>query len=136
MLRKSPNTKALAPDHVFTWNHDYSSPLYRVKIPLINVKSETKESKVPASVVEERKNRVEVVIVRVMKTRKVLDHNSLMSEVMKQSLRFAVKPGKTFLNASNVATNSNLLCFVLVFVKKRIESLIEREYIERDKENR
>mmetsp|Transcript_2777 Transcript_2777/g.6446 ORF Transcript_2777/g.6446 Transcript_2777/m.6446 type:complete len:722 (+) Transcript_2777:364-2529(+) len=115
VLRKSPNNKTLAPDHMFAWNYDYTSNLYRVKIPLLNVKSETKESKVPPSVIEERKNRVEVVIVRVMKTRKVLDHNSLMSEVMKQSLRFAVKP---------------------IFIKKRIEDLIEREFIERDKTNR
>jgi len=51
-----------------------------------------------------------------MKARKTLDHNNLIAEVVKQlSARFAVEPA---------------------FIKKRIESLIEREYIARDKDNR
>jgi len=115
ILRKKPNTKSLKPNHTFTFNNGYTSKLYRIKIPLMQIKNESKENKIPPTVEQERVNRVEVVIVRVMKTRKTLDHNSLMSEVMKQSLRFTVKP---------------------VFIKKRIESLIEREYIERDKNNR
>ncbi len=51
-----------------------------------------------------------------MKTRKTLDHNSLVAEVIKQmASRFHPQPAD---------------------VKKRIESLIEREYLERDKDNR
>ena len=48
-----------------------------------------------------------------MKTRKQLSHQLLIGELMKQ-LRFPVKSGD---------------------LKKRIESLIEREYLERDSSN-
>ncbi|VDP29042.1 unnamed protein product [Schistosoma mattheei] len=48
-----------------------------------------------------------------MKTRKTIDHNSLLSEVYKQ-LQFPLK-------ASDV--------------KKRIENLIERDYMKRDSSN-
>jgi len=48
-----------------------------------------------------------------MKTRKNLPHNQLMAELLHQ-IKFPAKPPD---------------------LKKRIESLIEREYIERDSEN-
>eukprot|EP00455_Lapot_gusevi_P049188 TRINITY_DN692_c0_g1_i13.p1 TRINITY_DN692_c0_g1~~TRINITY_DN692_c0_g1_i13.p1 ORF type:complete len:108 (+),score=18.96 TRINITY_DN692_c0_g1_i13:212-535(+) len=60
--------------------------------------------------------RVEAAVVRIMKARKTLEHNQLVVEVSKQlSARFPVEP---------------------TFIKKRIESLIEREYLERDKNDR
>jgi len=48
-----------------------------------------------------------------MKTRKTLNHNQLVTELYNQ-LKFPVKP---------------------IDLKKRIESLIDREYLERDNEN-
>ena len=56
---------------------------------------------------------IDAAIVRVMKTRKTLSHKLLVNELM-QMLKFPIK-------ASDL--------------KKRIESLIEREYLERDSEN-
>jgi cullin 3 len=57
----------------------------------------------------------EAAVVRVMKSRKVLDHNSLIAEVTKQlGTRFVPDPP---------------------FIKKRIESLIERDYLERAKDD-
>lgn len=53
---------------------------------------------------------IDAAIVRTMKTRKTLSHHLLMSELGKQ-LKFSLR-------------NTD--------VKKRIESLIEREYLERD----
>lgn len=59
---------------------------------------------------------VEATIVKVMKTRRRLDHNSLITEATKiLSQKFAPDP---------------------LMIKKRIESLIEREYMERDNEDR
>jgi len=59
---------------------------------------------------------VEAAIVRIMKSRRSLDHNALIAEVAKQlNDKFTADPA---------------------FIKKRIESLIEREYLERDPQNR
>jgi cullin 3 len=65
---------------------------------------------------EDRKHIIEAAIVRIMKARRVLDYNSIITEVTRQmSGRFVP-----------VATD----------IKKRIESLIEREFIERDASDR
>lgn len=51
-----------------------------------------------------------------MKARKTMEHNNLIAEVTKQlSARFVPNP---------------------IIIKKRIESLIEREYLERSKNDR
>ena len=64
---------------------------------------------------EDRKPQIEASIVRVMKSRKEMEHNALIAEVTTQlTSRFVPHP--------NV-------------IKKRIESLIERDFLERDKGN-
>jgi len=134
VLRKQPNTKAISDDDLFTYNAQYSSKFYRNKIPLLAKSlatftngatasaSPTSEAPpeagevVPAAVMEARKNTVEAAVVRIMKSRKSMEHNALIAEVGRQLMgRFGVDGG---------------------FVKKRIEALIEREYIARDKDNR
>ena len=65
---------------------------------------------------EDRSIAIEAAIVRIMKARKSLHHNELVAEVTKQlSARFQASP---------------------IFTKKRIESLIEREYLERCESDR
>uniref|UniRef100_A0A452QT51 Cullin 4B n=1 Tax=Ursus americanus TaxID=9643 RepID=A0A452QT51_URSAM len=64
-------------------------------------------------VFQDRQYQIDAAIVRIMKMRKTLSHNLLVSEVYNQ-LKFPVKPAD---------------------LKKRIESLIDRDYMERDKEN-
>ena len=59
---------------------------------------------------------VEATIVKVMKTRRKIEHNALLTECTKiLSAKFAPD---------------------IVMIKKRIESLIDREYLERDPEDR
>ena len=60
---------------------------------------------------EDRSIAIEAAIVRIMKSRKTMDHNNLVSEVM-QSLRM-FKPNPTQ-------------------IKTKIEQLIERDYLERE----
>ena len=62
-------------------------------------------------VLQDRQYQIDAAIVRIMKTRKTLSHQLLISELMTQ-LKFPKQ---------------------LADLKKRIESLIEREYLERDK---
>jgi len=61
-------------------------------------------------------NPLPAAIVRIMTARKTMHHNELIAEVTKQlSVRFNASPQ---------------------FIKKRIESLIEREYLERANDDR
>lgn len=62
---------------------------------------------------QDRQYQIDAAIVRIMKMRKALTHTLLINELYEQ-LKFPVKPPD---------------------LKKRIESLIDRDYMERDKEN-
>jgi len=120
ILKKGSKGRGInSDDDTFTFNPEYSSKLKRVRIPLVkessvNPASATpaqSPSTVPAHVEEDRRHLVEAAIVRIMKARKSLSHNDLIAEVTRQlSNRFNPTPQ---------------------FIKKRIESLIEREYLER-----
>ncbi|XP_066169858.1 cullin-4A isoform X5 [Sylvia atricapilla] len=81
------------------------------------LKAEFKEVEEQVSTTErvfqDRQYQIDAAIVRIMKMRKTLGHNLLVSELYNQ-LKFPVKPGD---------------------LKKRIESLIDRDYMERDKDN-
>lgn len=60
---------------------------------------------------QDRQYQIDAAIVRIMKARKSIAHNNLITEIYHQ-LKFPVKS---------------------VDLKKRIESLIERDYMSRDK---
>ncbi len=66
---------------------------------------------------EDRKPQIEAAIVRIMKARRTLDHHSIVTEVTRSSCPQRFMPNPTV-------------------IKKRIESLIEREFIERDQTDR
>lgn len=116
ILLKEPKGREITEKDKFTFNQNFSCPLARIKIPVIAARVEsTQERKETNTRVEEERNiSTEAAIVRVMKDRKTLGHNELLNEVIKQlSGRFQPQP---------------------VLVKKRIESLIDREYLERSSE--
>ncbi|KAA0053754.1 cullin-3A-like [Cucumis melo var. makuwa] len=118
VLRKEPMSKDIAEDDAFFFNDKFTSKLYKVKIGTVVAQreSEPENQETRQRVEEDRKPQIEAAIVRIMKARRVLDHNNIVTEVTKQlQSRFLPNP---------------------VVIKKRIESLIEREFLERDKEDR
>ncbi|XP_066475020.1 cullin-4A [Tiliqua scincoides] len=114
VLNKNPRGKDVEDGDKFTFNGDFKHKLFRIKINQIQMK-ETVEEQVSTTerVFQDRQYQIDAAIVRIMKMRKTLGHNLLVSELYNQ-LKFPVKPGD---------------------LKKRIESLIDRDYMERDKEN-
>lgn len=118
IMNKNPAGKEITDQCVFSINENFTSKLFRVKIANAGAMKETEPEKqdTRAKVEEDRKPQIEAAIVRIMKARRVLDHHSIITEVTRQlSSRFNPNP---------------------VVIKKRIESLIEREFIERDPTDR
>ncbi|KAJ4746042.1 Cullin family protein [Rhynchospora pubera] len=118
VLRKEPMSRDISEDDAFLFNDKFTSKLVKVKIGTVVAQKETEPEKMETRqrVEEDRKPQIEAAIVRVMKSRRVLDHNSIVTEVTNQlQARFLPNP---------------------VVIKKRIESLIEREFLERDKADR
>lgn len=92
--------------------------MYKIRIPTAHAKENkaNEKSEVTEKVDEDRRHMVEAMIVKVMKTRRKLEHNALVAETTKiLSQKFNPDP---------------------IMIKKRIESLIEREYMERDADDR
>ncbi|QRW04038.1 cullin family [Ceratobasidium sp. AG-Ba] len=118
ILRKHPATRNVSRSDTFSFNYDFTAPLQRIKIQTVASKAETTEERreTEEKVEEERKLQTEACIVRVMKDRKHMSHNDLISEVTKQlSNRFHPIPAA---------------------IKKRIEALIEKEYLERGEDKK
>lgn len=112
VLTKTPKGREVEDDDTFQVNDTFSERLFRVKINSIQLK-ETKEEVdvVHENVAQDRQYQIDACVVRIMKTRKTLSHQLLTGEVFSQ-IQFPAKPSD---------------------LKKRIESLIEREYLERDR---
>nr|GMD55406.1 cullin-3A-like isoform X1 [Ipomoea batatas] len=118
VLRKEPMSKDIVEDDSFFFNEKFTSKFFKVKIGTVvaQKESEPEKQETRQRVEEDRKPQIEAAIVRIMKSRRVLDHNNIVAEVTKQlQSRFLPNP---------------------VVIKKRIESLIEREFLERDKTDR
>uniref|UniRef100_A0A1B6CF55 Cullin-4A n=1 Tax=Clastoptera arizonana TaxID=38151 RepID=A0A1B6CF55_9HEMI len=114
VLTKNPKGREIEDGDKFTFNPDFTNKLFRIKINQIQMKETTEEQKATEErVFQDRQYQIDAAIVRIMKMRKTLSHNLLISELYNQ-LKFPVKPAD---------------------LKKRIESLIDRDYMERDKDN-
>jgi cullin 3 len=118
VLRKEPMSRDIAAGDTFCVNDAFASRLYKVKIGTVSAQreSDVEKAETRERVEEDRKPQIEAAIVRVMKARKALGHNDVVAEVTRQlQARFNPAPA---------------------VIKKRIESLIEREYLERDAQDR
>uniref|UniRef100_A0A0B7AG79 Cullin family profile domain-containing protein n=2 Tax=Arion vulgaris TaxID=1028688 RepID=A0A0B7AG79_9EUPU len=119
ILQKEPKTKDIEAAHIFSVNDQFSSKLVRVKIQMVasnKGEAEPERRETRNKVDEDRKHEIEAALVRIMKARKKLQHNTLVAECTEMlKPRFLPSP---------------------VVIKKRIEGLIEREYLARATEDR
>merc|ERR1711935_233728 len=113
ILNKEPVGKDINSGDVFSVNFSYSPMKNRVSIPLVVMQTDEKQvQEVHENVQQDRKLAIEACIVRVMKARNTLSHSQLVNEVI-QALSVLFRPDARI-------------------IKKRIEDLIQREYLERD----
>ncbi len=97
-------------DGAISINSNFKSPSRRIKLPNVPLSSEINIKKVQ----EDRTHIIEASIVRIMKARKTLPHQELISNVLSQLHTFQCETRD---------------------IKKHIESLIQRDYLERSSEN-
>lgn len=113
ILLKEPAGRNLNPKtDSFAMNTKFTSTMRRLKIPLPPV---DEKKKVVEDVEKDRRYAIDAAIVRTMKSRKTLNHQGLIMEVVQQLTRMFQPEFR--------------------IIKKRIEDLIEREYLERDSSN-
>jgi len=107
VLVKEPDTKKIEETDSFKVAVDFQSKIRKVRIPMPSLE----DSHNPQRVEEDRGLAIEAAIVRIMKARKRLQHNLLVTEVVNQLRTFKPAPK---------------------LIKKKVEHLIEREYLKRD----
>jgi len=114
VIAKNPKGKDINDKDRFIFNKEFTNALFKIKINQVQMKETNEEQKATEErVFQDRQYQIDAAIVRIMKMRKSLSHNLLITELYNQ-LKFPVKPPD---------------------LKKRIESLIDRDYMERDKDN-
>lgn len=114
VLMKNPRSKDVEDEDKFLYHEDFKNKYYRIKINQIQMKETQEEQSITQErVCQDRQYQIDAAIVRIMKMRKSLSHNLLITELYDQ-LKFPVKPTE---------------------LKKRVESLIDRDYLQRDKDN-
>ena len=109
ILTKASEGKQINSGDSFTLNTSFSDKMRKIKVPL---PAQEDKKKVHEEVDKDREYLMDAAIVRIMKSRKQMHHHQLVHEVVQQL-------NKTF---SPVPKQ----------IKKRLEVLQEREYIERD----
>ncbi|KAE8685197.1 Cullin-2 [Hibiscus syriacus] len=109
ILNKDPTSKSISQSDTFEFNSKFTDKLRRIKVPLPTVDD---RKKVIEEVDKDRRYAIDAAVVRVMKSRKVLSYQQLISETVQQ-LSHSFKPD-------------------IKAIKKRIEDLIIRDYMERD----
>lgn len=136
LLIKVPMSKEVSDSDMFMLNEKFKYPSSKVKVLTVSAPSSNssrkKESEsgsasylalldddveeVEQSILEGRKHEINAAVVRIMKSRRVLSHNELVSELIKQ-------------------LHHRFQCLPLL-IKQRIEDLIDKEYLRRDDVNK
>lgn len=115
-LTKHPKGKDINTTDTFTVNNLFEHPKYRVKINQVQLKETKEENKeTHIRVAEDRNFECQAAIVRVMKARKTIAHSELVAETIKSTISRGV--------------------LALSDIKKNIDRLIEKDYMERQDGN-
>lgn len=111
-LTKHPRGREVDETDTFSLNNNFSHDRYRVKINAIQLK-ETKEEnqETHERVAADRQYETQAAIVRIMKTRRTIGHSELVAEV--------------------ISATKNRGVLSVADIKKNIDKLIEKEYMER-----
>ncbi|KAI8145398.1 Cullin-domain-containing protein [Fennellomyces sp. T-0311] len=114
LLLKDSSGMEVATTDSFKYNSEFTASSVRLKINVLQQEQSGEERKATETkVLVDRQHQLEAAIVRIMKAKRRLNHTELMNELFAQ-VKFP-------LEASDI--------------KKRIESLIDREYLGRDEES-
>ncbi|CAD6231357.1 unnamed protein product [Miscanthus lutarioriparius] len=111
ILNKEPNSRTISPKDDFEFNHRFTDKMRRIKVPL---PPSDEKKKVIEDVNKDRRFAIDAALVRIMKSRKIMTHQNLVAECVQQLSR-TFKPD-------------------IKMIKRRIEDLITREYLERDRD--
>ncbi|KAH7027313.1 Cullin [Microdochium trichocladiopsis] len=115
LLKDPPNKHAAKPGDRFAFNREFVSKTIKLKVPAVNaanrVESEEERKETEQKNLATRMYIVDAAIVRIMKQRKELSHTQLITEVI-QVLTNQFQPD-------------------VPMIKRRIEELISRDYLER-----
>ncbi|CAA7061302.1 unnamed protein product [Microthlaspi erraticum] len=112
ILKKEPMSKTISRTDAFEFNSNFTDRMRRIKVPLPPM---DERKKVVEDVDKDRRYAIDAAVVRIMKSRKVLPHQQLVSECV-ELLSKMFKPD-------------------IKMIKKQIEDLISRDYLERDTDN-
>ncbi|KAL8648946.1 MAG: hypothetical protein Q9210_004692 [Variospora velana] len=113
VLSKTPKGREVDYTDTFSINANFSDQKYRIKINQIQAKETKEENKeTHERVAADRAYETQAAIVRIMKSRKTITHLDLVSDVI------AATKSRGVLDAGDI--------------KKNIEKLIEKEYMERE----
>ncbi|CAG5088020.1 Oidioi.mRNA.OKI2018_I69.PAR.g11705.t1.cds [Oikopleura dioica] len=111
ILLKESKGKEIKESDKFRWNPDFTYKLYKMKINQVQIKETVEENReTTEQIFQDRQLQIDAAIVRIMKSKKTLSHPELMAALFEQ-LKFPISPPD---------------------LKKRIEHLIDRDFIERD----
>lgn len=114
LLLKGSKERQIRPGETFSYNSAFTHKLYRITVSQISPKEQLQEEDaVEQRLVGSRVHELDAVVIRIMKIKKKMIHQALISEVL-MTLRFPAEAAD---------------------IKRRIESLIERECLERHPPN-
>lgn len=92
VLKKSPMSKEINEIDEFCCNESFTNKYIKVKIGTVSInsskESEAENTETRQKVEEDRKPQVEAALVRIMKARRVMNHNDLIAEVLSNIYSF------------------------------------------------